>query len=353
MKKLISLVLSVLMLLSLLPAVFAEEAADGEVFSNDLFSLTIPSEFAGTYEVEVREKEISVYHKASREANCGGFAFGVYVSDDPAQYAYMPGGRKVGEMTSGDGTLYNVFLDHPTDVQYDFSSEEATEAYRKLYGADEDIVKGMKSTDGGVFVYGAGTKGEDLYTEVLAKYVQAVTEEWDSSRLEEEEMSPVYYAIRMSSDGNPLERIGFAYHDVNGDGIEELLVGEIAEGAWKGVIYDVYTMMNREPVHVISGWERNRYFAYEYSFLCNEWSGGAALSGWTLYDLLPNTTELFPQMAFKYDGYENPDQPWFIAYGIDIENDVWENVTEEKFNERKATFEDYLRFDYTPLSTLA
>ena len=42
MKKLTSLVLSVLMLLTLLPAVFAEEAADGEVFSNSLFSLTIP-----------------------------------------------------------------------------------------------------------------------------------------------------------------------------------------------------------------------------------------------------------------------------------------------------------------------
>ena len=37
----------------------------------------------------------------------------------------------------------------------------------------------------------------------------------------------------------------------------------------------------------------------------------------------------------------------------DIENDVWENVTEEEFNERKATFEDYLRFDYTPLSAVA
>ena len=69
MKKLASLVLSVLMLLTLLPAVFAVEAADGEVFSNSLFSLTIPAEYAGTYEVEIREKEISVYHKASREAN--------------------------------------------------------------------------------------------------------------------------------------------------------------------------------------------------------------------------------------------------------------------------------------------
>ena len=353
MKKLTSLVLSVLMLLTLLPAVFAEEAADGEVFSNSLFSLTIPAEFAGTYEVEVRDKEISVYHKASREANCGGFAFGVYVSDDPSQYSFLPGGRKVGELTSGDGTLYNVYLDHPTDVQYDFSSEEAIESYRVLYDADEEIVKLMKSTDGGVFVYGGGTKGEDLYGDVLAKHLQAVVEEWDPSRLEEENMSPVYYAIRMSSDGNPLERIGFAYHDVNSDGIEELLIGEIAEGAWKGVIYDVYTMVNREPAHVTSGWERNRYFAYEYSFLCNEWSGGAALSGWTLYDLEPNSVELFPQVAFKYDGYENADQPWFIAYGIDIENDVWENVTEEEFNERKATFEDYLRFDYTPLSAVA
>lgn len=350
MKKLIALLLAVLMLATLIPASFAD---DGEVFSNALFSLTIPTEYAGLYEVEVRDLEIDVYHKASREANCGGFTFGVFVSDDPSQYSYLPGGRKVGELTSGDGTLYNVYLDHPTDVQYDFMSEESTESYRKLYGADEEILQSMKSTDGGVFVYGGGTKGADLYGDVLAKYVQAITEEWDPERLEAEDMSSMYYQIRMNSEGDPLEQIGFAYHDVNSDGIEELLIGEIAEGDWKGVIYDVYTMVNREPAHVVSGWARNRYYAYEYSFLCNEWSGGAALSGWTLYDLVPNSTELYPQVAFKYDGYENADQPWFIAYGIDIENNVWENVTEEKFNERKATFEDYLRFDYTPLSTVA
>ena len=149
MKKLIALLLAVLMLATLIPASFAD---DGEVFSNALFSLTIPTEYAGLYEVEVRDLEIDVYHKASREANCGGFTFGVFVSDDPSQYSYLPGGRKVGELTSGDGTLYNVYLDHPTDVQYDFMSEESTESYRKLYGADEEILQSMKSTDGGVFV---------------------------------------------------------------------------------------------------------------------------------------------------------------------------------------------------------
>ena len=52
MKKLIALLLAVLMLATLIPASFAD---DGEVFSNALFSLTIPAEYAGLYEVEVKE----------------------------------------------------------------------------------------------------------------------------------------------------------------------------------------------------------------------------------------------------------------------------------------------------------
>ena len=72
----------------------------------------------------------------------------------------------------------------------------------------------------------------------------------------------------------------------------------------------------------------------------------------SVYILVENSAELFPQVSFKYDGYTNPNKPWFISYGDDINKDSWENMDEKELEERKSVFDRYIRFDYTPLSTL-
>ncbi|MBQ8076631.1 MAG: hypothetical protein IJ237_11705 [Oscillospiraceae bacterium] len=329
---------------------FADEK--GESFSNGFFTLTIPEELSALCEVEVRENGIHVYHAASKEADCGGYAFGLDLFAEPSDHAGMPGGQKIGELTTADDVLYDIVLSYPTDVQYDFSSEKSIEDYRKIYDAAEEIAKSAIGVGGTSFVYGAGTKGADLYSEVLQKHVQAITEQWDSGRLEQENMSFMYNLLRMG-EGDALDRAGYIFCDINADGIDELLIGEIAEGEWKGIIYDIYTMVDRAPAHVVSGWDRNRYFFVKNTFLCNEYSSGAIESGWIVYDLAANSTELWPQVGFKLDGYENPDQPWFLAYGQEINDNEWENVTEDLWTERKAVFEEYERFDFSPLSTVA
>ena len=148
---------------------------------------------------------------------------------------------------------------------------------------------------------------------------------------------------------NLLNKVGYIQEDINVDGIEELLIGEIAKDDWKGVVYDIYTMIDRKPVHVVSGGARNRYFICDDTFLCNEYSSGANENGWLVYILVENSTELFPQVGFKYDGYKNSKNPWFISY--DFKNDKWENVSEKYFKERKSTFDKYKRFDYIPLKS--
>ena len=106
-------------------------------------------------------------------------------------------------------------------------------------------------------------------------------------------------------------------------------------------------MVDRKPAHVLSGWDRSRYFVCDDFFLCNEYSEGADLSGCTVTALMDNSTETYPQVMFKMDGYENKEQPWFISYGPEEE---WENVTEEEYNEVKDRFSNYNRFDYTPMA---
>ena len=312
------------------------------VYKNKLFMISLPKDLKGVYEVKTEKDKISVFHKESKKAGYGGFAFGIKVYENPSDHAVLPGGRKIGELTDKKGKLYDVVIKYPTDVQYDYTkSPQVPDSYKTLYGISENVGVNIQGIKGATYFENQGTKGQDLYKDVLKKHITSIKEKWDSVKLEQENMSYMY---------NLTDRIGYVYYDVNGDGIDELLIGEIAERDWKGVIYDIYTMVNREPKHVVSGGSRNRYFICDNSFVCNEYSSGAMESGVRVYNLVENSTELYPQVSFKYDGYTNPEKPWFLSYGDETNNDSWENVSEEKFKESKKVFEKYERFDFIPLN---
>ena len=307
---------------------------------NKLFSVTMPDELKGIYKIKAEKDKLSVYHKDSEKAGFGGFAFGIKAYKNPAEHAVLPGSRKLGELTDKNGILYDIVIKYPTDVQYDYTKNtKVPESYKSLYNLGENI--NIQGINGSRYFKNQGTKGKDLYNDILKKHITAINEKWDSIKLEQEDMSYMY---------NLTDKIGYTYYDVNADGIDELLIGEISDGNWKGIIYDIYTMVNRKPAHVISGGSRNRYYVCDNAFICNEYSSGAMESGVRVYILVENSTELFPQVSFKYDGYANPQKPWFLSYGSEINNDKWENVSEEELNNRKKIFTTYKRFDFIPLN---
>ena len=318
-------------------SIFALSNTFNDVYSNKLFSIALPEELKGIYEIKTEKDKISVFHKDSKKAGFGGFAFGIKAYKNPADHAMLPGGRKIGELKDKHGVLYDIVLKYPTDVQYDYTkTPEPSSSYKQLYDLGENI--NIKGVNGSIYYKEQGMKGEELYGTVLNKHITAMNEKWDSIKLEKEDMSYMYNIT-------PKDKMGYVYYDVNADGIEELLIGEIADGDWKGVIYDIYTTVNRKPQHVVSGGTRDRYYVCDDTFICNEYSSGALESGVRVLNLVENSTELFPQVSFKYDGYENSKNPYFIAY-----SDAWKNVSKETFNERKKVFEKYERFNFIPLN---
>ena len=325
-----------------------ESGEESTIVSNSLFSITMPENLKGTYVTEVKDNTISIYDKEAKEANYGGFVFDVSLYKEPSEYA---GGMdmKVGEFTASDGTLYDVVMGYPSDVQFDAEKYgvEMPKGYSALRDSADAIVQTLKSLDGSEAIsWGAGARGKYLYDDILQKHVTAIEEGWDANKLEEENMSPMYAAMGTGdANKNVLDIAGYAYYDTNNDGIDELLIGEIGEGEWKGVIYDVYTMVDRAPAHVVSGWDRNRFYAVEFGTIVNEYSQGAAESGWRIYDIEPNTTNLLPQVQFKIDEYENKEQPYFASYD---DGETWESLSKEDFDLRQQR--EYVRFDYTPLS---
>ena len=330
-------VIFVLFFIVFTTTVLACAKTSDNIYKNRFFSICIPKELNGTYEIKTEKDKISVFHKESKKAGFGGFAFGIKAYKNPADHAEMHGGRKIGELSDKNGVLYDVVIKYPTDVQYDYTKGVKPPAsYKNLYDLGETVkINGVK---GSTYFKNQGMKGKNLYKDVLKKHITAINEKWDSIKLEKEDMSYMYNIL-------PKNKIGFTYYDVNKDGIDELLIGEIAEGAWKGVIYDIYTMVDRVPKHVISGGSRNRYYACDNSFICNEYSSGAMESGVRVTILVENSTELFPQVNFKYDGYENAKSPYFISYS----DNEWKNVTKQAYNERKKVFDSYERFDFIPI----
>ena len=69
--------------------------------------------------------------------------------------------------------------------------------------------------------------------------------------------------------------LGYCTMDINGDGIEELMIGSVNENAYTGMFFDLYTIVDGQISLVISSGERDRYYLCEDYTIANEGSGGA------------------------------------------------------------------------------
>ena len=327
------------------------EYTEDTVLSTDLFTLTIPDEFKGKFLAQVNGNEISVYDKENNEAGFGGFAFSVIADKD---YEIIAGGlyTKVGEIAAADGNIYNVCMRYSSDVQWDFNaSDEMPKDYKKLCDSAMSIIENAVGNNGATFMFEAGTKGEELYGYILSKYLDAFNEGWDAAKFEENELSPEFYALYETEGEKAFDKMGFAYTDISNDGIDDMLVGIISDSEDKGVVYDVYTTVNREPKLVASGTSRNSYRAMAYGGLANVFSEGADEYGIRVYSIQPDDGNLFLQYGIKYDGYTDEKNPWYVNDFSGQEEEKWTTTTEEEYNmwHDRAT-EQFLVPEFTPFS---
>lgn len=95
--------------------------------------------------------------------------------------------------------------------------------------------------------------------------------------------SELYYYVY---DSSPSDKAGYLQEDIDGDGVDELLLGKYNTDApeykqewfdvWPDEIYDMFTIRDGKLLHVFKGWCRNRYFLCGNGIIANEGSGGAA-----------------------------------------------------------------------------
>lgn len=154
---------------------------------------------------------------------------------------------------------------------------------------------------------GTEAVSNEAYDKLIAAATLAVTSG------EEQEGYDFSCMLHMAYDPE-YETLGYLIQDLDGDGVEELLFGSNtvnADDPWDGVVYDIYTMVDGELVHVLDGWDRNRYYLTENGYIANEGSSGAANFNYSYFIFENGAANLVESVI--YDGMKDEDNPWFYS----------------------------------------
>lgn len=320
----------------------ATEAKDGIEVSSSLFKITLPESVKDSYSASVDANSIAIYHRQSQYDGFGGMAFTISAFNPPSSFEGY-GYNKVGELNDADGNLYTITLGYPTEIQWD-PDGDVPDDYNKLYDLGLECVKTLEGINGATYKYAAGTKGEDLYGEIIEKYKTAAKENWSAAKYEENNMSPEFANI-VHTDG--IDGIGIAYYDITKNGVDECFVGPIKNDL-NGAAYDIYKIVDGTPTHIVSGGPEDRFYAWN-AFLINEYSSGYDEYGKYIYILNDTTPDLTMQFALKHDAYEDSANPWFIAYDDD---EGWQHISKSDYTMRDYNPDQYEKLDFKPLSKI-
>ena len=316
-------------------------AVQAKEYTAGPMTITVPDEIDELCNITVEDDEIEICDKKAGEAGWGGYVEAFMLFKDPSEYVIMPDFKHLGVITLDDGTVWNVVVNYQTDVEYDPRIEDST--YHQVSEAMDEVEKSVTCTEGGAFTPSDEMDTTSVYDPVLEKIIAAINDRTDRDKLIEMDFSDVY-AYTYDLEGDPLDKLGYAFTDMDADGYKELILGSLEDPS----VYDMYINVSGEPYHLLTSGERSMYS------LCGRGekpdiirlsaSGSAFNSEMSFYILC--APRMFLQTRFIYDASEDPDAPWFVGYWDDDK----EPLSEEDWNERLDRFNQPITPDYTPLS---
>lgn len=152
-------------------------------------------------------------------------------------------------------------------------------------------------------------------------------------------------------------QVGYRMEDISGDGIPELLIGDVQEMenglGYGNQLYAVYTCKEQKPVLSFCGYERDSYRFLGDGRMLNQGSSGAAYSCFGTFHLSTDGTELICEDFYftspKDDSFEE------IGYYHDTTDD-WEperaeELSEDSFWDLENTLQEQVQvLEVTPFS---
>ena len=169
------------------------------------------------------------------------------------------------------------------------------------------------------------------YAEQIARYHTALSEKWDEGKYFDNDMSalPYYYY-----EGNPLDNVGFGFVDLDNDGHWELVIGAILNAEQDPAAFEIWTLVDGEPVMLAQGGSRNRD-VLEYVEEDNMWyvvnEGSSSAFSHATYYLMLNEGKLEVIQGIVFDAFADEQNPWFLTYDMD-----WDVSNDEPIDEETA-----------------
>lgn len=307
---------------------------ESNVFSNDIFSVSIPDDILKLCSIESADNQISFKHTESILNGFPGLVFTISAFENMDEWGNA---EKMGELKTNDGKLYDIVMSYPSEFQT--GTSDIPDGYKKIFDKRYDIASTTTGVNGGLIDTKAGKDGSILYKDVIDKYKKAFSEKWDSERLNAENMSIIY-------EKENYEGFGYAYYDIDKDMIDELVIGKVKYVGEKNKIYDIYKIVDRKVSHAIGGYITDEpkvdsfYTLSNYCFICNE----IVEEGKDIYKIYNpeyNSTGMTFQLAFCEEiNEENGEKLYSIAYNENVSGPEWVEVSEDDYNEMKNRFNE-------------
>ena len=165
----------------------------------------------------------------------------------------------------------------PTEMtSADMDSEDTTEESDEDDMTEEAVRTGDSDDDDTIYLKPCAT-----YQDILDNTYEVIVSDRDADIVVEDGLFSTV-GIRESLGRNTeeiLADIGYIFYDVDGNGIEELIIADTMQddgGPWDNRILLMYTLHDDKPVLLIDGWARNRYYLLKDNTIYNESSSSAA-----------------------------------------------------------------------------
>ena len=170
------------------------------------------------------------------------------------------------------------------------------------------------------------------YAQQIGRYFTAVAQKWDEKTCLENSVSALatgYY------EGNPLDNVGFAYIDLDGNGVQELIIGAIENAVQNPLVFEIWTLKDDEPVMLVQSDNANRYYL-QYAEDDELWSiayeAERSATNYGVYCLQLFDGELEVSQGVIYDAGADAKNPWFMVYDLDWNVSSDDSVDEDLAN---------------------
>ena len=158
----------------------------------------------------------------------------------------------------------------------------------------------------------------NTYQDILDNVYEVIVSDSTAGIVEADELfsSPGIWETRIGRDTDEnLSAVGYVLYDVDGNGIEELIIADTGESVWDNRLLLMYSLLDGKPVLVIDGWVRNRYYLLNDNTIYNEGSGGAAYTTFAAYRMAKDGVSLEVIDYYFSDYRDDSSEEYWLVEG--------------------------------------